>query len=196
MQLDRHAHRPRPLRKIDAIGVEQIARAREEPACSISIRNNSPVAGTTSSAVTRGAIASRVIRPTKRQCAGTISGHAALTEVADLPIETAVRKLVTVASRSPSHRPETAPRPRRADSGTPQDVEAFNREIHTLVRAYLESRRKEMRKIDPGLATFICVSAIEAVAHNTVLNQAQMQSEKTVRTLVDGTTRMVVGYLR
>ena len=66
-----------------------------------------------------------------------------------------------------------------------------------IVRAYLESRRKEMRKIDPGLATFICVSAIEAVAHNTVLNQAEMLSEKMVRTLVDETTGMVVvGYLR
>lgn len=64
------------------------------------------------------------------------------------------------------------------------------------MRAYLESRRNEMRKIDPGLATFICVSAIEAVAHNTVLNQAEMLSEKMVRTLVDETTRMVVGYLR
>jgi hypothetical protein len=30
------------------------------------------------------------------------------------------------------------------------DVEAFNREDHTLVRAYLESRRKEMSKIDGG----------------------------------------------
>nr|WP_249797057.1 MULTISPECIES: hypothetical protein [unclassified Bradyrhizobium] len=53
-----------------------------------------------------------------------------------------------------------------------------------------------MRKIAPGLATFICVSAIEAVAHNTVLNQAEMLPEKMVRTLADETTRMVVGYLR
>ncbi|WP_245328421.1 TetR family transcriptional regulator [Bradyrhizobium sp.] len=102
--------------------------------------------------------------------------RAALTEVADLPIDKAVRRLVTVAIEA--HRID------------------FNREVHTLVRAYLESRRNEMRKIDPGLATFICVSAIEAVAHNTVLNQAEMLSEKMVRTLVDETTRMVVGYLR
>nr|WP_271575493.1 hypothetical protein [Bradyrhizobium sp. CCBAU 11361] len=68
--------------------------------------------------------------------------------------------------------------------------------LGALVRTYLESRRNEMRKIDPALATFICVSAIEAVAHNTVLNHAEMLTEKTVRTLVDETTRMVVGYLR
>lgn len=53
-----------------------------------------------------------------------------------------------------------------------------------------------MRKVDLDIATFICVSAIEAVAHNTLLNQAEMPSEKMVRTLVDETTRMVVGYLR
>ena len=81
-------------------------------------------------------------------------------------------------------------------TGQLKDVEAFNREVHALVRTYLESRRNEMRKIDPALATFICVSAIEAVAHNTVLKHAEMLTEKTVRTLVDETTRMVVGYLR
>jgi hypothetical protein len=53
-----------------------------------------------------------------------------------------------------------------------------------------------MRRIDPDLAAFICVSAIEAIAHNTVLSRAEMLSEKMVRTLVDETTRMVVRYLR
>lgn len=61
------------------------------------------------------------------------------------------------------------------------------------MRTYLESRRKEMRKVDLDVATFICVSAIEAVAHNTVLHGAEMLSEKTVRTLVEETTRLVVG---
>jgi AcrR family transcriptional regulator len=124
--------------------------------------------------------------------------RAALSEVADLPIDKAVRKLVTVAIEAHRINPklhrvlaEQIPR-----TGQLADVEAFNREIQALVRAYLESRRKEMRKIDPGLATFICVSAIEAVAHNTVLNEAEVLSEKTVRTLVEETTRMVVGYLR
>lgn len=124
--------------------------------------------------------------------------RAAFVEVADMPIDKAVRKLVTVAIEAHRINPnlhrvlaEQIPR-----SGRLAEVEAFNHEVHALVRAYLESRRKEMRKIDPALAAFICVSAIEAVAHNTVLNQAEMPSEKMVRTLVDETTRMVVGYLR
>ncbi|MGY8709545.1 TetR/AcrR family transcriptional regulator [Bradyrhizobium sp. 18BD] len=124
--------------------------------------------------------------------------RATLTEVADLPVEKAVRKLVTVAIEAHLINPklhrvlaEQIPR-----TGQLADVEAFNREVHNLVRTYLESRRKEMRKIDLDIATFICVSTIESVAHNTVLNQAEMLTEKTVKVLVDETTRMVVGYLR
>ncbi|MGY4289560.1 AcrR family transcriptional regulator [Bradyrhizobium sp. LM2.7] len=142
------------------------------------------------------ALVAAVIERHNQEIMGLV--RAALTEVADMPIETAVRKLVTVAIEAHRIDPklhhvlaEQIPR-----TGQLKDVEAFNREVHPLVRAYLESRRKEMRKIDPGLATFICVSAIEAVAHNTVLNQAEMLSDRMVRMLVDETTRMVVGLLR
>ena len=120
-----------------------------------------------------------------------------LTEVMDMPIEKAVRRLVTVAIEAHRINPELhrvlAEQIPRAGK---LDVEAFNREVHSLVRAYFDSHRKEMRKIDLDVATFICVSSIEAVAHNTVLNQAEMLSDKMVRTLVDETTRMVVGFLR
>ncbi|KYG99264.1 TetR/AcrR family transcriptional regulator [Bradyrhizobium sp. DOA1] len=124
--------------------------------------------------------------------------RAAFIEVADMPIEKAVRRLVTVAIEAHHIDPdlhrilaEQIPR-----IGQLRDVEASNREVHTLVRAYLERHRKQMRRIDPDLAAFVCVSAIESVAHNTVLSGAEMLSEKMVRTLVDETTRMVVRYLR
>ena len=120
-----------------------------------------------------------------------------LCEAADMPLEKAVRRLVTVAIDAHRINPklhrvlaEQIPRAGKLD------VEAYSREIHTLVRAYLECRRKEMRKVDLDVATFLCVSTIEAVAHNAVLDQAEMLSDKLVRTLVDETTRMVVGYLR
>ncbi|WP_347338566.1 TetR/AcrR family transcriptional regulator [Bradyrhizobium nitroreducens] len=123
------------------------------------------------------------------------SAHA---EVADLPIEKALRRLVTVAIEAHRINPKLhrvlAEQIRR--TGQLKDVEAYNREIQTLVRTYLESRRKEMRKVDLDAATFICVSAIEAIAYNTVLHGAEMLSEKMVRTLADETTRMVAGYLR
>ncbi|MBR0814615.1 TetR family transcriptional regulator [Bradyrhizobium diazoefficiens] len=124
--------------------------------------------------------------------------RAAFAEVTDMPIDKAVRRLVTVAIEAHHIDPdlhrilaEQIPR-----IGQLRDVEASNREVHALVRGYLESHRKEMRKIDIDVATFICVSAIEAVAHNTVLNGAEMLSEKMVKVLVEETTRMVVGYLR
>lgn len=122
----------------------------------------------------------------------------AFAEVADMPVEKAVRRLVAVAIEAHHidpelHRVLAEQIPR---SGRLAEVEAFDHEVHALVRAYFESRRKEMRKIDLEMATFICVSTIEAVAHNTVLHQAAMLTEKTVKTLVDETTRMVVGYLR
>lgn len=120
-----------------------------------------------------------------------------LAEITDMPIEKAMRRLVTVAIDAHRINPELhrvlAEQIPRAGK---LDVEAFNREVHTLVRAYFNSHRKEMRKIDLDVATFICVSTIEAIAHNTVLNQAGMLSDKMVRTLVDETTSMVVGYLR
>ncbi|MDA9443526.1 TetR family transcriptional regulator [Bradyrhizobium sp. CCBAU 51745] len=123
--------------------------------------------------------------------------RAALIEVADMPIGKAVRRLVTVAIEAHRINPklhrvlaEQIPRAGKLD------VEAFNREVHTLMRAYLDNHRKEMRRIDLDIATFICVSTIEAVAHNTVLNQAETLPDRIVRTLVDETTRMVVGYLR
>ncbi|MDA9436352.1 TetR/AcrR family transcriptional regulator [Bradyrhizobium sp. CCBAU 51627] len=120
-----------------------------------------------------------------------------LCEIADMPIEKAVRRLVTVAIETHRINPklhrvlaEQIPRAGKLDT------EAFIREVHTLVRAYFENHRKEMRKIELDIATFICVSTIEAIAHNTVLNQAEVLREKTVRTLVDETTRMVVGFLK
>ena len=124
--------------------------------------------------------------------------RAAFAEVADLPIEKAVRRLVTVAIEAHHidpklHRVLAEQIPR---SGHLAEVEAYSHEIHALVRAYLERHRSEMRKIDPALAAFMCVSTIEAIAHNTVLNGAEMLSEKMVKVLVDETTRMVVGYLR
>jgi AcrR family transcriptional regulator len=142
------------------------------------------------------ALVAAVIDRHNTEIVGTV--RAALAEASDQPIEKAVRRLVTVAIEvhriNPKlHRTLAEQIPR---SGQLKDVEAFNREVHTMVRAYLESRRKEMRKIDLDVATFICVSAIEAVAHNTVLNHAEMLSEKMVRTLVEETTRMVVGYLK
>lgn len=122
----------------------------------------------------------------------------ALAEVASQPIEKAVRKLVTVAIEAHRidpklHRVLAEQIPR---TGRLENVEAFNREAYTLVRAYLEDHRDEIRRVDLGLAAFVCVASIEALTHTAVLHRPDMLSDKGVGALVEEATRLVAGYLQ
>src|SRR3989442_10117676 len=124
--------------------------------------------------------------------------RSALAEVATQPIEKAVRRLVAVAIEAHRidpklHRVLAEQIPR---TGRLENVEAFNRETHALFRAYLEEHSDELRTVDLGLAAFVCVTSIEALAHTAVLHRSEKLSDEVVRTLVDETTRLVVGYLR
>lgn len=124
--------------------------------------------------------------------------RAALAEVASQPIEKAVRRIVAVAIEAHRidpklHRVLAEQIPR---TGRLENVEAFNREAHALFRAYLERHRDELRTVDLGLAAFVCVTSIEALAHTAVLHRSEKLSDEVVRTLVDETTRLVVGYLQ
>jgi AcrR family transcriptional regulator len=124
--------------------------------------------------------------------------RAAMAEVASLPIAKAVRRLVTVAIEAHRidprlHRVLAEQIPR---TGRFEGVESFNREAYAFFLGYLEARHAELRKMDLGLAAFMCVTAIEALAHTAVLNQADMLSDKSLKALADETTRLVVGYLQ
>ncbi len=121
----------------------------------------------------------------------------ALAEVASQPIAKAVRRLVTVAIEAHRidpklHRVLAEQIPR---TGALENVEAFNRETYALLRTYLEAHRGEIRVTDLGLATFVCVTSIEALAHNAVLRSESLP-EELMGTLVDEATRLVVGYLQ
>jgi AcrR family transcriptional regulator len=122
----------------------------------------------------------------------------ALMEVAALPIEEAVRKIVSVAIDAHRidpklHRVLAEQIPR---TGRLEKVEAFNRQYYSLVRDYLESRRDELRPVDLGLAAFVCVTSIEALTHTAVLRRPEILSDEAIGTLVDEATRLVVRYLR
>jgi len=119
-------------------------------------------------------------------------------DVAAAPVETAVRRLVAAAIDAHRHDPklhkvlaEQIPR-----TGRLKDVEAFNRENYALMRAYLERHRDELRTVDVGLAAFLTVTTVEALAHSAVLHHPEVLADETVATLVDEVTRLVVGYLR
>lgn len=122
----------------------------------------------------------------------------ALAEIAALPIDQAVRKLVAVAIEAHRvdaklHRvlAEQIPRTGRLDN-----VEAFNRENYALFRAYLESHRNEIRSVDPGLAAFVCVTSIEALTHTAVLHHSESLRGEALGALVDEATRLLVRYLQ
>jgi AcrR family transcriptional regulator len=124
--------------------------------------------------------------------------RSALPEIDVQPIEKGVRRLVAAAIEAHRidpklHRVLAEQIPR---TGRLENVEAFNRETYILFKAYLEDHRDEIRMVDLGLAAFVCGTSIEALTHTAVLHRAEMLSDEAVGTLVDETTRLVVGYLQ
>ena len=96
----------------------------------------------------------------------------ALAEVAALPVAKAIRSLIAVAVKA--HRVD--PRLHRVLAeqiprvGKLEKMATFGRENYTLFRTYLEAHRNELRVDDLELASFICVTSIEALTHNAVLH--------------------------
>jgi AcrR family transcriptional regulator len=142
------------------------------------------------------ALVAAVIDRHNREIMQVVRG--ALAEVASQPIEKAVHRLVAVAIEAHRidpklHRVLAEQIPR---TGRLENVEAFNRETYALFRAYLESHSDELRMVDLGVAAFVCVTSIEALAHTAVLHRSEELSDEAVGMLIDETTRLVVGYLQ
>lgn len=122
----------------------------------------------------------------------------AIAEVSTLPVEKAVRRLVTVAIEAHRidprlHRVLAEQIPR---TGRLENVETFNRESYARFRAYLEDHRNELRAVDLELAAYVCVTSIEALTHTAVLHRPEMLSDEGAETLIDEATRLIVGYLK
>lgn len=142
------------------------------------------------------ALVAAVIERHQREIMQTVRGE--LAEVLSEPVNIAVRKLVAVAIKAHRvdpqlHRVLTEQIPR---VGRLEKLETFNRENYTVFRTYLESHREELCVEDLGLASFICVTAIEALTHNAVLHHFRMLSEPMIEALVDESARLVTGYLK
>jgi AcrR family transcriptional regulator len=121
-----------------------------------------------------------------------------LAEVAALPLEQAVRQLVTVAIKAHRFDPklhrvlaEQIPR-----TGKLKDVEAFDRGNLALFRSYLEGHRDEVRTVDLEMAAFVCVTSIEALTHTAVLYHSEILDGEAMETLIGEATRLVVRYLQ
>ena len=122
----------------------------------------------------------------------------ALADVDSVPVEEAVRRLVAVAIEAHRvdpdlHRVLAEQIPR---TGRLEDLDPVNREAQVMFRAYLEARKDELQLEDVELATFVCATSIEALAHNAVLHHAELSSKGAVSALIDEASRMILGYLK
>jgi AcrR family transcriptional regulator len=146
------------------------------------------------------ALVAAVITRHNQEIMQTVRGE--LAEAMRQPLEQAVRKLVAVAVKAHRVNPklhrvlaEQIPR-----VGKLENVEVFNRDNFTLFQTFLEAHRDELRVDDLELASFVCVTTIEALTHNAVLHHskdfAKTLSDDAMDALVDAGTRLVVGYLK
>ena len=123
--------------------------------------------------------------------------RAAVDRVREQPVEAATRELVKVMIDA--HRVD--PRLHRAlveqvpRVGRLENVRAIDREAYTLIRAYLEAHRDELRVADLDVASFVCVATVEALTHAAVVNRPEVLSDKS-GVFAEEVTRLVVGYLR
>jgi AcrR family transcriptional regulator len=120
-----------------------------------------------------------------------------LPQVAALPMQQALRKLVSVGIEAHRvdpklHRVLAEQIPR---TGRLRNIEGFNRENYALFRTWLEGRREEIRAVDLDVAAFVCVTSIEAVTHRAVLHHSEMFAQDAIDVLSDEATRLVVRYL-
>ncbi|WP_240655733.1 TetR/AcrR family transcriptional regulator [Paraburkholderia phosphatilytica] len=122
----------------------------------------------------------------------------ALAQAGALPIDVAVRKLVTAAIDAHRidpelHRVLAEQMPRR---GGPENAQLLNGDTYALFEAFLEAHRDEFRAVDLELAAFVCVTSIEALTHTAVVHHSDSLSDEAFERLVDEATRLIVGYLR
>jgi AcrR family transcriptional regulator len=142
------------------------------------------------------ALVAAVIERHQQELRQAVRGE--LAEVLGQPVETAVRKLVAVAVKAHRvdpklHRVLTEQIPR---VGKLEELETFNHENFALFRTYLESHREELGVDDLELASFVCVSSIEALTHNAVLHYSATLSAERMDALIDEGARLVTGYLK
>jgi AcrR family transcriptional regulator len=142
------------------------------------------------------ALVAAVIERHQRKIMQTVRNE--LAEVLVQPVEKSVRKLVDIAVKAHRVDPklhcvlaEQIPR-----VGKLEKLETVNRENYTLFRTFLESHRSELRVDDLELASFVCVTSIEALTHNAVLHGSAGLTDEGAERLIDEVTRLVVGYLQ
>ena len=142
------------------------------------------------------ALVAAVIERHQQEIMQTVRGE--LAEVLAQPVEKAMRQLVAIAVKAHRIDPklhhvlaEQIPR-----VGKLEKLATFNHENFNLFRTYLERHRDELCVEDLELASFVCVTSIEALTHNAVLHHSKMLSDEAMERLIDEGARLVTGYLK
>ena len=121
-----------------------------------------------------------------------------LAEIQALPVEQAIPKLVAIAVKA--HRVDPKLHRVLAEQiprvGKLEEMETFSRENYILFRTYLQGHRSELCVDDLDLASFVCVTSIEALTHNAVLHYSDVFSDEAMHALIDEGARLVTGYLK
>ena len=142
------------------------------------------------------ALVAAVIERHQQQLMQTVRSEFA--RVLDQPVEKAMRTLVATAVTA--HRVEPELHRVLAEQiprvGKLEELETFSRQNYVLFRAYLESHRAELRVRDLDLASFVCVTSIEALTHNAVLHHPKMLPDDAMEALIDEGARLVTAYLK
>ena len=142
------------------------------------------------------ALVAAVIERHQQQIMQTVRNE--LTQASTQPLDKAMRTFVAVAVAAHRldpqlHRVLAEQIPR---VGKLEKLETFSRENFSLFRAYLEGVRDELAVDDLELASFVCVTTIEALTHNAVLYHSKVLIVDRMEALIDEGARLVTGYLK
>ncbi|HYP72432.1 MAG TPA: TetR/AcrR family transcriptional regulator [Variovorax sp.] len=142
------------------------------------------------------ALVAAVVERHQQEIMQTVRGE--LAQVSTEPMDKAIRRFVAVAVQA--HR--LAPQLHRVLAeqiprvGKLEKLETFSRENFSLFRTYLEGIRDQLGVDDLELASFVCVTTIEALTHNAVLHHAKVLADERMEALIDEGARLVTGYLK
>jgi AcrR family transcriptional regulator len=115
-------------------------------------------------------------------------------ELAAAPIDVALREVIRAMIEAHRIDPrlhqvlvEQVPR-----LGRLQHIEQLEQYARTLILAYLEARKSEIRPKKLELAAFLMAHVVEAITHGAVLHEPSLLADEG---LVDETTDLIVRYL-
>jgi AcrR family transcriptional regulator len=120
-----------------------------------------------------------------------------LKSVASQPLAQGIRTIVATSLKVHL----TDPRLHRVLSeetpriGRFKNVATFGSENFEQFRELLETHKNELGSVNLDLATFLCVTMIEAVTHNAILHNTEFLKATTTDVLINETSRLVMRYL-